>query len=224
MTGGAWIDLSHRLVDDMPRVSTFPPPRYTRFLSMPEAPLNVTHVDMVCHVGTHVDAPCHFIEGAPAIDELPLERFTGPGIVCRAKAGADELIGIDGVVGRERIETGDIVVLDTGYARHFGTPDYDRHPALSTQLAHWFVERGVKLVAVDMPTPDLAVAARPAGFDWPVHKILLGAGVLIAEHVTNLSELSGKRIEAMFAPLRIAGADGAPVRALARLADQGSTT
>ena len=72
------------------------------------------------------------------------------------------------------------------------------------------------MVAVDTGTPDLPVALRPDGFTWPVHQILLGAGVLVAEHLTNLAGLTGSRVELVLAPLNIRGADGAPVRALGR--------
>ncbi len=65
---------------------------------------------------------------------------------------------------------------------------------------------------------DRALASSEAGFDWPVHHILLGHGVLIAENLTNLRALAGHRIEAMFLALNIEGADGAPARVIARRA------
>jgi len=67
-----------------------------------------------------------------------------------------------------------------------------------------------------MPTPDIAIDKRPEGFIWPVHRALLAYGVLIAEQVTNLRTLAGKRMEFMFMPLNIADCDGAPARVLAR--------
>jgi kynurenine formamidase len=60
------------------------------------------------------------------------------------------------------------------------------------------------------------VSRRAADFNWPVHHILLSHGVLIAEHLTNLHALAGRRIEAMFLALNIQGADGAPARVVAR--------
>src|SRR5262249_55047558 len=78
------------------------------------------------------------------------------------------------------------------------------------------VERSAKLVGVDFATPDLAVPRRPPGFDWPVHHVLLGHGVLIAEHLRNLRPLTGHRIEAMFLALAIEGSDGSPARVIAR--------
>lgn len=212
-----WIDLAHVLSNDLPRISTFPAPHFDHFLSRPQDPMNVTRINMVCHVGTHVDAPCHFIDGGESIDQLAVSRLTGNGVVCRVDTKDDQVYGVESLIDREQIRAGDIVLLDTGWSRYFGSDRYDdHHPSLSLELAHWLVERGVSLVAVDTPTPDLPVAVRPSGFDWPVHKVLLSAGVLISEHVTNLATLSGKRVEAMFAPLSIEGSDGGPVRALAR--------
>jgi kynurenine formamidase len=117
---------------------------------------------------------------------------------------------------RPRLEPGDILAIDTGVAAKVGTPDYDRHASLSVEAADWLVQQKIKLVAVDTPTPDVALDRRPEGFIWPVHRVLLRDGVLIAEQVTNLDTLVGKRAEFMFLPLNIAECDGAPARVLAR--------
>jgi kynurenine formamidase len=114
------------------------------------------------------------------------------------------------------IEPGEILALDTGLARYVGTSDYDRHAALSVAAAEWLVDREVKLVAVDMPTPELPLHLRPPGFDWPVHRTLLREGVLIAEQVTNARSLVGQRAEFLLLPLNVVESDGAPPRVLGR--------
>jgi arylformamidase len=81
------------------------------------------------------------------------------------------------------------------------------------------VAQGAKIVGVDSSTPDQAVHYRPKDFGFPVHNTLLSNGVLIAEHVTNLSPLAGRRVEVMFRGINIAGSDGAPARPVARAAD-----
>jgi kynurenine formamidase len=169
---------------------------------------------MPCHVGTHVDAPCHFIPGAPSIDEVGLDRLCGEGIVGRLRVRephtitAAELDELD-------VLAGDILVLDTGW---WDAADGDRvdHSHLGEDAAARLVERRVKLLGFDAPTPDLPVHRRPAGFGWPVHHLLLSHGVLVAENLTNLvPELTG-RLTFVFAPLPVVGADGAPARVLAR--------
>jgi kynurenine formamidase len=216
--GSPWVDLSHPLDDRVPRIAIFPPPSYTSVLELPGDPMNVTRMDMVVHTGTHVDAPSHFVAGAETVDQLDLTRLTGAGVVCRVDATDEEVYGLHAVLDRDSVRAGDIVILETGWWRHFGTERYGRHPSLSVEVAEWLVDQEVAMVAVDTGTPDLPVALRPEGFGWPVHHVLLGAGVLIAEHLTNLAGLSGRRVELILAPLNIRGADGAPVRALGRLA------
>ncbi|WP_204870088.1 MULTISPECIES: cyclase family protein [Nocardiaceae] len=211
-----WTDLSHRLDPRAPRIPIFPPPTFATVAEMPADPMTVSRMDMVVHTGTHVDAPCHFVAGAESIDEIDLSRLTGEGVVCRVDAGEDEVYGVEALLDRGLVRAGDIVVLDTGWWRHAGTALYARHPSLSVELAQWLVDRGVSMVAVDTGTPDLPVPLRADGFTWPVHLVLLGAGVLIAEHLTNLAPLSGQRVEVILAPLNIRGSDGAPVRAVGR--------
>ena len=90
------------------------------------------------------------------------------------------------------------------------------HPFLTAEAADWLVARGAKLVGMDNSTPDQAPHYRRKDYDLPVHNTLLSHGVLIAEHVTNMTALAGQRVEIMFLGLNIAGSDGAPARVIAR--------
>jgi kynurenine formamidase len=214
---GDWIDLSWPLSAAVPRIASFPPPRLERIASIPQRPLNITELQMVVHTGTHVDSPRHFYNDGPAFQDIPLARLMGAGVVWRMELALYGLIeAADLERMRPRLEPGDILAIDTGAAAKVGTPDYDRHASLSVEAADWLVRQRIKLVAVDTPTPDVALDRRPEGFIWPVHRVLLRDGVLIAEQVTNLDTLVGKRAEFMFLPLNIADCDGAPARVLAR--------
>jgi len=213
----AWHDLSHRLDGDAPRLPAFPAPVLRQLMCRPADPMQVSALELCCHVGTHVDAPVHFLEGAPAIDDLPPERFAGAGVVLRVEAAAEDVIGADALAAAAPgVRAGDIVLLDTGWSALWRDERYVRHPSLGLDAADWLVERGAKLLGVDFPTPDRPLCRRPEGFDWPVHRRLLGAGVLVAEHLTGLRALAGRRVEVVCAPLNLAGADGAPARVLAR--------
>lgn len=212
-----WIELSHPLSAALARIPFFPPARFERIMSMPKDPLNATEIQMVCHFGTHVDAPCHFIPEGPAFHQIPLDRLQGPGVVWHVDAEPYGLIDA-ATLARQRpaLRPDDIVLLDTGWSAHIGSERYGENPSLSADASAWLVEQRIKLLAVDFVTPDLAVPRRPPGFDWPVHHALLGNGVLIAENLTNLRALAGHRVEAMFLALNIEGADGAPARVIAR--------
>jgi kynurenine formamidase len=216
---GEWIDLTWPLSPTVPRLASFPPPRIGRIASIPAQPLNVTALSMVVHLGTHVDSPRHFFSDGPAIEEVPLDRFMGTGVVWQIDKPLESLIEPEDFERMSpQIEPGEILVLDTGLAHHVGTPDYDRHAALSVAAAEWHVDRQVKLVAVDMPTPELPLQVRPPDFDFPVHHTMLRDGVLIAEQVTNARSFAGQRAEFLFLPLNIVGSDGAPARVLGRRA------
>jgi kynurenine formamidase len=217
---GPWIDLSHRLTEELSRIPSFPQPRIRQITRIPEHRANVTEVHMVVHHGTHLDAPRHFIADGPTMDEVPLERLYGPGVIWRLDAPDRGIIDVaDLERATPRMRAGDIVLIDTGRACHINTNQYMQHASLTGEAAAWLVMQGAKVVGVDFATPDLAAHLRPADFAFPVHYTLLSQGVLIAEHVTGLATLAGRRAEIMFLGLNIAGSDGAPVRAVARVAD-----
>ncbi len=73
-----WIELSRILTTGMPKISYFPDPRFSRLLSMPGDPLNLTEMQMAVHVGTHIDAPCHFIADGPEHRRRPLRPVARP--------------------------------------------------------------------------------------------------------------------------------------------------
>ncbi|MDH3235254.1 MAG: cyclase family protein [Alphaproteobacteria bacterium] len=215
--GGAWIDLSYPLSQSLSRTPSFPEPRFERLHSMPQDPANLTEIQMVCHFGTHLDAPLHFITEAPAMDEVPLTRLYGPGVVLAVEAGDDMLVTAEILdAATPGVEPGDIVIVDSGWSAHVNTERYLTHPSLSPDAAEWLVDRRAKMLAVDTLTPDLPSIMRPEGFTWPVHHTLLGQGVLVAELVRPAPELRGRRVEVMVLALNVAGSDGAPARIVAR--------
>jgi arylformamidase len=217
---GAWVDLSHRITEELSRIPSFPQPRIRRIREIPPDHANVTEVHMVVHHGTHLDAPRHFLADGPTMDEIPLERLYGQGVVWHIDVPDHGVIDVAELErATPRMKEGDIVMIDTGRARHINTPKYMDHAHLTAAAAAWLVKQGAKIVGVDFGTPDLASNRRPDGFDFPVHNTLLPNGILIAEHVTGLSQLAGHRTEMMFFGINIAGSDGAPVRPVARIID-----
>lgn len=214
---GPWLDLSHPVGPGMPRAHVFPPARVERFMTLPADPINVTKFEMIVHTGTHVDAPRHFFNDGPAFDEIPLDRLHGRGIVATFEVEPGAIIDVPDLQGWDAaIAPGDIVALYTGWAAHFGTERYDYNPSLSVGAAVWLADRGVKMLACDFATPDLALPLRGPGFAWPVHHVLLSRGVLVCEHLTGHAALAGRHAEFVFGALNIGGADGAPARVFAR--------
>ncbi len=217
---GPWIDLSHRVTETLSRIPFFPQPVFRRIQTKPPGNSNVTEVQMVVHYGTHLDAPCHFVNGAPAMDEVPLERFYGQGVIWHIAAGDRAAIDVaDLERATPRMRPGDIVLIDTGWWRFINTERYEEHPFLTGEASEWLVAQGAKIVGMDNSSPDQAGHYRHKDYDHPVHNTLLGHGVLIAEHLTNLTALAGRRLEIMFLGINFAGLDGAPARPIARPID-----
>jgi kynurenine formamidase len=108
-------------------------------------------------------------------------------------------------------------MLYTGWDEKFDSPDYNLHPYLSVDAAEWMVKKGIKMFGIDCITVDLPTPLRPKGFDFPVHKTLLGNDVLIAENVANLGSIVGKRTRIMALPLRVKGSDAGHARIVAEV-------
>lgn len=213
-----WIDLTQPFSGEMPHAASMPKPTFETLRYVEKDGVNVQKYSAPTHVGTHVDAPRHFIEDGRCIDELSLDRFAGEAVVLDVSKERPEEVTVEDVesaVGEVRAD--DIVLLYTGWEEKYGTPEYDPHPWLSVDLASWFVDREVKLVGVDNITPDIPLPHRPDGWtEFPVHRTLLEAEVLVAEHLTNLGPHTGQRLDVQAFPLKIVGGDGAPTRFVAR--------
>ncbi|MGM7644966.1 cyclase family protein [Nocardia sp. JW2] len=182
--------------------------------------VNVLRVHLGSQSGTHVDAPAHLDDSLPTLDQLPLDRFVGPAWIVDARsvpahtAIGPALFDVD-------MPPGTVVLIATGWSARWGNPDYFTHPYLHPESAQLLVDKGIRTIGIDAPSID------PSGtedLDLRAHRILCGAHAVIAENLTALDELSnaqaaGASIEVSLFPLPLRGADGAPIRAVARVGD-----
>jgi arylformamidase len=169
------------------------------------------------HTGTHADAPRHFIPNGGSIDEVPLDILIGPAAI------AD----FTGCLALQEIDVKDLqqklggkvparLILRTGWSRHFGQMKfYNEYPFLSENAAQWLVDQGVRLIAMDTPSPDNPAHSRGTARDSPNHKVLLGAGVVLVEYLANLQAISASSVELIVLPLKLKGGDGSPARCVA---------
>lgn len=209
------VDLSHPLV---PGLQPFPghPAYRHEVMATRGVDAVATHHRLVLgeHTGTHVDAPAHFGHAAD-VASFPASAAVTRAAVLRVPPGADRLTLADLREHEARygpVRPGDSVLVDTGWARTWGTDAYMRGawPSLSLELAGALVDRGVVLVAGDTPSVDDA----PCDVSFPVHEALLGAGVFIGENFTRLAELPD-HVRLVVAPLPIVDGSGSPVRPVA---------
>ncbi len=157
---------------------------------------NLTAFSMCAHNGTHVDAPFHFINGGKTVDEVSLEAFAGAAYVAEhdgTVTGTDA----EAIVRKaaERDPEAAKRILIKGAA------------VVSEEAASVFAENGLLLYGNESQTvgPEEAPVA--------VHKILLGAGVVLLEGI-RLSEVPEGVYFLSAAPLNLSGADGSPCRAV----------
>jgi arylformamidase len=169
------------------------------------------------HIGTHADAPRHFIPNGQTIDEIPLDVLIGPATVVDF-TGCQPLQPID-IADLEQKLHGKIparLILRTGWSEYFGNLKfYNEYPFLSENAAQWLVEKGVRLIAMDTPSPDNPAHSRGTPKDSPNHKVLLGAEVVLVEYLANLKSLTAPEVELIVLPLKLKGCDGSPARCVA---------
>lgn len=212
----ALIDLSQPFSDGMYHSRLFPRPKLESLLRIEEAGCNVTQASFAVHVGTHVDAPTHFIPHGRTIEKVQLDEVAGAAVCISVERGAREQITVEDLRTGPSIRDGDILFVRTGWSRFFADHErYRQYPYLSVEAAQWLLDRRIKMLALDCPSPDMPEGNRPEGFSWPVHHLLLGNDVLIAENLTNLDQIAGRRFRALALPIAMVGADGAPARIVA---------
>jgi kynurenine formamidase len=219
------IDLSHPLEAATPPwpgnppvevaiVSRIPAHRGPRDRCAPGEPVDCnTTAFLTCnHTGTHMDAPAHFYNGVPTIEQIPLNYCMGQAaLVDVRKIGPrGEITPADFSMRQEAIASTGKVVFWTGWSSRWGQVRYfDDYPVLSEATASWLVDHGVHLVGVDTPSPDRD--------PHPVHYILLGANMVIVENLTNLERIERDIFDLIVVPLPLKGLEASPVRAVAAL-------
>jgi arylformamidase len=179
-----------------------------------------------CHAYTHVDAPVHFLPGDRAIADMPVDQWIGPAaVVDLTHLGPDGEVSaaeLDRHAGH--VEPGDIVLLRTDWPRKVGVESerfWQEAPWTAPDACAWLVRRRVKAVGYDYP-PDHAIRTMIFAPGTPVtreqcptHAIFFPAGITVIEYLTNLDAIGAPRCRFVALPLRLEGADGSPVRAVA---------
>lgn len=202
------VDLSVPLGPDTQIYPGDPVPRLTPHATLPRDGYNLLALHLGSQTGTHIDAPYHVrAEGLP-VDALDLTLCTGPATVLDLRGTAPHA-----PITADRIGDGPlrpIVLLHTGWARHYGTPAYFDHPFLHPDAVRRMLDRGVRTFCVDAPsidpTPDSFLAA---------HLLVADAGGVIGENFRNLDLVDWPDPFVSCLAIKLAGADGAPVRAVA---------
>jgi arylformamidase len=176
---------------------------------------NATTLSLYSHVGTHMDAPRHFLLEGATLDQQDLSVCVGPATVVNlAPAQPRQLITVDDLSSvLESIAPGARLLIRTDWHKRYGTPEYRNElPRISLELARWLVERKVAMIGVE--PPSVADVNNPRELT-DVHQTLFRGNVLIVEGLANLDQIKSPNIEFIALPMKIIGGDGSPVRAIA---------
>ncbi|THH14660.1 hypothetical protein EW146_g5694 [Bondarzewia mesenterica] len=221
----ALIDLTHPLDETIP---VYPGDPSFSSNPLPVEGYSVHALSLSSHAGTHVDAPSHFFPNLSTIDQIPLHCFVRPALVLDLthKKARERITWDDLKMHEGSMSEGITVLVMTGWSRFWGRDEYFDHPWIEREAAEKMVERGVKLVGTDTMSPDQSPCVfkctnsdtstvEDSGFG--VHEVVLGAGCIIAENLTNLEalkdlqDLTGSKLIVSLMPLKIAGCDGSPM-------------
>jgi len=218
------VDLSHPIRAGLVTYPGLPAPVITPHLTRadsraryaPGTEFAMDVITMIGNTGTYLDSPFHRYADGPDLAGLDLATLVGlpAEVFPLVDAWTPERRGITAEMLADREVRGAAVLLHTGWDRLFGTPEYGvGAPFLTGDAAQLLIDRGAVLVGID----SLNIDDTESGGERPAHSLLLGAGVHVVEHLTNLGALpsSGARFTA--APPAVEGFGTFPVRAFAEL-------
>jgi arylformamidase len=196
------IDLSLSLTDNLPVYPGDPEVRLEPVGTVAADGYALSAIRLGSHSGTHIDAPAHMIDGGDTLGRMSLERFVAPGKL------------VDGIslhaAQEAGLQPGDAAVVYTGRSEQFAANDYyTNYPVMDAAVADYLVACSVSMVLIDTCSADSAAP-------YPIHQILLSAGIPIVENIANARRLVGRTFRIIALPLAI-DADGAPARVVAEV-------
>jgi len=213
------IDLSHIIEDGLITYKGLPAPIICDYLSREKSKdfyeegttFQIGKIEMVSNTGTYIDCPFHRFEHGKDLSEVGLEKFADiEGIVINTSYKAALAITVERLSGHNVKDRA--VLIHTGWAEHWNTEAYyNGHPYLTAEAAEYLLNSGAKLVGIDSHNID-----NTEGKTRPVHTTLLGAEILIVEHMCNLEALPAAGFKFSAVPPKFKGVGTFPVRAFAQ--------
>lgn len=214
------IDLSHTIENGMITYKGLPAPLMCDHLSREQSrstyaegtEFQIGKIEMVGNTGTYLDTPFHRYADGYDLSGLDLDRISGvPAVVVRVAGQVGRAIEWTAFVASD--VGGRAVLVHTGWDRHWRTDQYfEDHPFLTADAATYLRDHGALVVGIDSYNIDDV-----SGGERPVHTILLGAGIPICEHMTNLDALPIDGFRFWAVPPKVSKMGTFPVRAHAIL-------
>ncbi len=236
IAGKTVYDLTQPLSPRTPRSSDHPEVRFENLRWYSRNGVHTSTAYMSVHVGTHVDAPLLYFPDGPSIDQIPLDKLCGTAVFVDVRKDDWGEIGPADLEGSpEKIREGDIVVLRTGWHRHYGNEERYilKAPGLTKDGFDWLVAKKIRLIASDSPSPEhIFMRSRqwrelrpdifgkaeidPAKFPPSYgHKTMFTAGICLLEWLGGEIDDVPRRAELIALPLKYVGVEAAQARVIA---------
>jgi arylformamidase len=219
-TSSRYVDLSHTIEHGMVTYKGFPGPVICDFMSREASKkfyaegtsFQIGKIEMIANTGTYVDSPFHRFENGKDISEMPVEKFADlSAVVVRVNNMTGRAVDRDAFLKTD--VRGKAVLVHTGWARHWRTEQYlEGHTFLTEAAAVHLKEQGAVFVGIDSMNID-----DTSGGTRPVHTVLLGAEIPVAEHLCDLERLPLSGFVFSAVPAKVKGFGTFPVRAFAKL-------
>ncbi len=178
---------------------------------------NTHRILLGSHSGTHMDAPRHFIDDGRTMEQLDINMMWGKATVVDFRSkGEGSTVSLSDV---KKISVKERMIFVFGWYHYWKSEKYYiNFPYFETDAIEYLVESGMKVIALDTPSPDDGSAIVVKGkVDSPNHILLLNKGVLIIEYLNNTDVLvGGKEYELVSLPLKVKKSDGSPARVLVK--------
>lgn len=200
-----YIDLSHEIKNNMPVYPGDIDVNLTKEEDFNKDGYNMYSLYTEMHAGTHIDSPLHMKDNKKFISEYPIEKFIGN--VALLDVRGEKIIELKDEYYKN-IKENDIVILFTGWDNFYGKEEYyTKHPIVSMELAELLIKKKVKMVGMDMPSPDRN--------NYEIHNALFENDIFLLENLTNLNKLLyNEKIKLFAQPLKIES-ESSLVRAIA---------
>jgi len=209
------LDLTLTISDKIPTFPGSPKPNFIQWENLKDDGYNLELLFLSSHTGTHLDAPYHFIENGLKIHEIGLTRLVREAVLIMSKKKANQSITKNDIQKFEKkhgkIPKNSTVVFCTGWQKMLHNDSYFiKNPGLSEAAAKYLVSKKTNLVGIDSPSIDFKGSQR-----FSVHHIFSKNNILIVENLTNLEKIKSSEFHFVVLPLKLKGATGSPVRAIA---------
>ena len=209
------IDLSLTISESIPNFPGSPKPYLINWSNIKDDGYNLELLFLSSHTGTHIDAPYHFVKNGLKINQIPLDRLVGKGVLIKLKKDRNQSITKSDITLFEKkngmIPDRSSIFFYTTWQKNLKKNNYfTENPGLDISSAKYLASKKINLVGIDSPSIDLGKDK-----SFSVHHVLSKNNILIVENLTNLNKISSKEFIFTILPLKIKDATGSPVRAIA---------